>query len=112
MDCLASLAMTERQRICFAAVAMTGRAALLRHCLRQTRSVCARERSDEAIQPLASCFAEPVTGSAALLRHCEERSDEAIHSFLWHGLLRCARNDGEVPPSLRGAQRRSNPFFL
>src|ERR1700704_93179 len=32
--------------------------ALLRHCLRQTRSVCARERSDEA-----------------------------IHSFLWHGLL-------------------------
>ena len=29
-------------------------------------------------------------------RHCEERSDEAIHSFLlWHdGLLRSARNDG------------------
>jgi hypothetical protein len=23
----------------------------------------------------------------------------------------CARNDGEVPPSLRGAQRRSNPAF-
>jgi hypothetical protein len=49
--------MTERQWICFAALAMTGR---------------------------------------ALLRHCEERSDEAIHSFLWHGLLRCARNDGEA----------------
>src|SRR5712671_5090916 len=28
--------------------------------------------------------------------HCEERSDEAIHSFLRHGLLRCARNDGEA----------------
>src|SRR5258705_11453189 len=29
-------------------------------------------------------------------RHCEERSDEAIHSFLMRrdGLLRCARNDG------------------
>jgi hypothetical protein len=32
-------------------------------------------------------------------RHCEERSDEAIHSYLLsflliHGLLRCARNDG------------------
>src|ERR1700704_452237 len=54
-----------------AALAMTGSAALLRHCLRQTRSVCARERSDEA-----------------------------IHSFLWHGLLRCARNDGRrcAPP--------------
>src|SRR6267143_3631734 len=87
MDCFAALAMTERQWICFAALAMTGR---------------------------------------ALLRHCEERSDEAIHSFLRHGLLRCARNDGEAmdllrcarndgtraPPSLRGAQRRSNPFFL
>src|SRR5882762_6160425 len=45
-----------------------GKRALLRHCLRQTRSVCARERSDEAIQ---SFFA---------------RRD---------GLLRCARNDGE-----------------
>src|SRR6267378_1175382 len=40
---------------CFAALAMTGSAALFRHC---------EERSDEAIQPLASCFAEPVTGSA------------------------------------------------
>ncbi len=31
-------------------------------------------------------------------RHCEEQSDEAIHSFLsWRdGLLRFARNDGEV----------------
>jgi hypothetical protein len=28
-------------------------------------------------------------------RHCEERSDEAIHSFLsLYGLLRFARNDG------------------
>src|ERR1700704_177403 len=49
--------------------------ALLRHCLRQTRSVCARERSDEA-----------------------------IHSFFARrdGLLRCARNDGTrcAPPSL------------
>src|SRR5438132_1675837 len=34
-------------------------------------------------------------GKRALLRHCEERSDEAIHSFLWHGLLRWAGNDGE-----------------
>src|SRR5712672_45601 len=67
-----------------------GTRALLRHCLRQTRSVCARERSDEAIQ---SFFA---------------RRD---------GLLRCARNDGEAwiasrSPSLRGAKRRSNPGFL
>src|SRR6266403_1963563 len=84
------------------------RTTLHRHCLRQTRSVCARERSDEAIQ---SFFAQR------------------------DGLLRCARNDGEAwiasrslssgahsrdpvarndraPPSLRGAQRRSNPFFL
>src|ERR1700733_1273443 len=34
-----------------------------------------------------------------LQRHCEERSDEAIHSYLLsflliHGLLRFARNDG------------------
>src|SRR6267378_1977557 len=46
-----------------------GKRALLRHCLRQTRSVCARERSDEAIQ---SFFAQR------------------------DGLLRCARNDGEA----------------
>src|SRR5712672_3080311 len=57
-------------------------------------------------------------------RHCEERSDEAIHSFFARrdGLLRFARNDGSAPgssvlfeiraPSLRGAKRRSNPFFL
>src|SRR5882757_1245212 len=34
------------------------------------------------------------------LHNCEERSDEAIHSFLlWHnGLLRCARNDGVSSP--------------
>src|SRR6266403_2069705 len=57
-------------------------------------------------------------------RHCEERSDEAIHTFFARrdGLLRCARNDGSAPgsyvlfeiraPSLRGAERRSNPYFL
>ena len=35
-------------------------------------------------------------------RHCEERSDEAIHSFLVRrdGLLRCARNDGGRTASL------------
>src|SRR4029079_3614916 len=33
------------------------------------------------------------------IRHCEERSDEAIHSFVvpCHGLLRFARNDGDRP---------------
>jgi len=45
-------------------------------------------------------------------RCARERSDEAIHSFLRQGLLRCARNDGEVTPSLRGAKRRSNPSFF
>ena len=57
-------------------------------------------------------------------RHCEERSDEAIHSFFARrdGLLRFARNDGSASgssvlfeiraPSLRGAERRSNPYFL
>src|SRR3954471_8026791 len=31
--------------------------------------------------------------------HCEERSDEAIHTFLrHHGLLRCPRNDGRLTP--------------
>jgi hypothetical protein len=34
-------------------------------------------------------------GCVVSSRHCEERSDEAIHSFLsLHGLLRFARNDG------------------
>jgi hypothetical protein len=34
-------------------------------------------------------------GCVVSTRHCEERSDEAIHSFLsLHGLLRFARNDG------------------
>jgi len=55
-----------------------------------------------------------------LHRHCEERSDEAIHpSFSRHdGLLRFARNDGarlwqtSSSSSLRGAKRRSNPYFL
>src|SRR6267378_888284 len=84
MDCFAALATTESfHRHCeersdeaihsflrhglLRCARNDGTRALLRHCLRQTRSVCARERSDEA-----------------------------IHSFLWHGLLRCARNDGEV----------------
>jgi len=36
----------------------------------------------------------------ALVRHCEERSDEAIQSFLGYGLLRYARNDGFKVPGL------------
>src|SRR6202795_2070389 len=37
----------------------------------------------------------PFALSPSLTRHCEERSDEAIHSFLLlrYGLLRFARND-------------------
>src|SRR5882762_3617061 len=69
-------------------------------------------------------------------RHCEERSDEAIHSFFTRpaGLLRGACHRARIRatrwlamtaqhldclwlceirlPSLRGAERRSNPFFL
>jgi hypothetical protein len=106
---------------CFAALAMTERRGLLHG---------ARRRA----------FARPVGSQrreAPFLRHCEERSDEAIQSFFAQrdGLLRCARNDGEAwfasrslssgarlrdplarrrraLPSLRGAKRRSNPFFL
>src|SRR6267154_1945745 len=55
-------------------------------------------------------------------RHCER--SEAIHTFFARraGLLRSTRNDGSTPesswlfeiraPSLRGAKRRGNPFFL
>src|SRR5436309_12655052 len=52
-----------------------------RHCLRQTRSVCARERSDEA-----------------------------IHSFFMRrdGLLRFARNDGVTNGELRFRLRSSS----
>src|SRR5713101_828634 len=32
----------------------------------------------------------------SLACHCEERSDEAIQLLAWHGLLRCACNDGDV----------------
>src|SRR5467141_3941149 len=67
MDCFASLAMTERHGLL--------RCACHRARVRATRWLAMTER---------------------FLRHCEERSDEAIHSFLWHGLLRCARNDGEA----------------
>src|SRR6267378_3551685 len=82
---------------CFAALAMTGSAALFRHC---------EERSDEAIQPLASCFAEPVTGSArSSVIACDKReafaqgSEATKQSSFFarrDGLLRCARNDGEA----------------
>src|SRR5712671_3246251 len=67
MDCFAALAMTERHGLL--------RGACHRERIRATRWLAMTER---------------------FLRHCEERSDEAIHSFLWHGLLRCARNDGEA----------------
>jgi len=49
----------------------------------------------------AVCVGDGISGvgegvSLAPNRHCEERSDEAIHSFLLlSGLLRYARNDGE-----------------
>jgi hypothetical protein len=60
--------------------------ALLRHCLRQTRSVCARERSDEAIhlslRGEMDCFA-------------------ALAMTERHGLLRGARR--HPPPSPRSA---------
>src|SRR5712672_2223237 len=56
-----------------------GKRALLRHCLRQTRSVCVRERSDEAIQFF---FAQR------------------------DGLLRCARNDGEARIASRSPSAR------
>src|SRR6267378_4271261 len=50
-----------------------GKRALLRHCLRQTRSVCARERSDEAIhlsfRGRMDCFAAlAMTERRGLLR--------------------------------------------
>jgi hypothetical protein len=39
-------------------------------------------------------FAGTTKESGCAFRHCEERSDEAIHSFLpLYGLLRFARND-------------------
>src|SRR6267378_379775 len=103
MDCFAALAMTERvtpslrgaQRRsnpapCFLLRgACDGKRALLRHCLRQTRSVCARE-------PTGLAFGEPD----------DRLRDEAIHSFLWHGLLRCARNDGEARIASRSPSAR------
>jgi hypothetical protein len=44
---------------------------------------------------------EPFEVLFACTRHCEERSDEAIHSFLLRpgGLLRFVRNDGESQPT-------------
>jgi len=52
-----------------------------RHCLRQTRSVCARERSDEAVH---------------------------LSVMLRYGLLRFARNDVDgTRPQSRGAMRPS-----
>src|SRR6266446_986409 len=114
MDCFAALAMTERVWLATHGgprptrdLAPCRRTTLPRHCLRQTRSVCARERSDEA-----------------------------IHSFFARrdGLLRCARNDGEgvasdswrssshprfsslppdhITPSLRGATATKQSIFL
>src|ERR1035441_10301520 len=51
-------------------------------------------------------------------RHCEERSDEAIHSFLssLDGLLRYARNDGYLAAKIRFARsapapRRTDPVL-
>src|SRR5712672_3211075 len=102
----------------------------------------ATKQSSLSLRGEMDCFAAlAMTERHGLLRgarHCEERSDEAIQAFFAQrdGLLRCARNDGEawiasrslssgahsrdpvarndgeVPPSLRGAKRRSNPFFL
>jgi hypothetical protein len=45
-----------------------------------------------------------------LLRHCEERSDEAIHTFLSGEAMDCfasLRNDGEGDGLLRGACHRA-----
>src|SRR6266478_9949034 len=67
MDCVAEPVMGAHS--CDSLARNDGKRALLRHCLRQTRSVCVRERSDEAIQFF---FAQR------------------------DGLLRCARNDGEA----------------
>src|SRR5882762_5896652 len=124
-----------------------GKRGLHRHCLRQTRSVCARERSDEAIQSFFAqrdgllrcarndgeariCFAalamtERVTPSLRAKRSNPLFLVARIASRSLSSGARSrdplARNDGEVPPSLpatnakrlrKGAQRRSNPFFL
>ena len=73
-----------------------------------------RERRHETTlprhcEPPGRANARPMTGSAK----------QSILSLRRNGLLRCARNDGGLfscrlspAPSLRGAQRRSNPFFL
>src|SRR5712691_11696582 len=54
-----------------------------------------RQRQDTA-KPRAHCAARTKSYAELGSRHCEERSDEAIHSFIARldGLLRFARNDG------------------
>jgi hypothetical protein len=134
---------------CFAARAMTAPHLDRLCCLKLEPRHC-EERSDEAIHSFVlarrdgllrgPCHRARIRATRWLAmtaphldrlcclklesRHCEERSDEAIHSFFARrdGLLRCARNDGPTPgssvlfeiraPSLRGAERRSNPYFL
>jgi len=66
---------------------------LSRHCLRQTRSVCARERERRS-NPEISAWRD-----AGLLR-CA-RNDEECDA----GLHRFARNDGEGAPLMDGIER-------
>jgi len=82
--------------------------------VRSTTTKCTRGRgcNGHPAFPTPSLGGRFINGSGALrgedevvcgieVRHCEERSDEAIHSFLpWRdGLLRFARNDGSPPES-------------